>query len=177
MQVQVSQENLLDVAGPSGGGHHTRSASVRSSHSNNLLQVKIWKFDISLFKIRILIFSRTHPTLWWRETGTGQTWRIPGQLWAGGRVTPPLTTAETAASGTGRETGEESLVITLWSLWSLISDHVITHQACELKRKEIVILVKLMINPISTLLTTVNSLSDPRIQPKAKPWTHSSQHT
>ena len=40
MQVQVSQENLLDVAGPSGGGHHTRSASVRSSHSNNLLQVK-----------------------------------------------------------------------------------------------------------------------------------------
>lgn len=34
---QVSQENLLDV-GPSGPGHHTRSASVRSSHSSNLLQ-------------------------------------------------------------------------------------------------------------------------------------------
>ena len=104
IQVQVSQENLLDVAGPS-GGHHTRSASVGSSHSNNLLQVKP---VISLFKIsEITMFSRTPRTSWWRGTGgTGQTSRIPGQPWAAGRATPPPTTAETAASGTGTATGK-----------------------------------------------------------------------
>ena len=117
------------------------------------------------------MFSRTPRTSWWRRTGgTGQTSRIPGQPWVAGRATPPPTTAETAASGTGTATGKGrgwSIIITLWSFFDLVN----THQAYQLKRKEIVILViKLIIDPISTLLTTINSLSDnPRFQPKAKP--------
>ena len=55
--IQVSQDNLLDVnqAGP---GHHTRSASVRSSHSNNLLQVCINSLNC-LFAITLII-SQPH---------------------------------------------------------------------------------------------------------------------
>ena len=42
----------------------------------------------------------------------------------------------------------------------MVTDRVITLQAFQLKRKEIVILIildKLMINPIGTIVTTINS--------------------
>ena len=47
---QTSQENLLDV----GGGHHKRSGSVRSSHSNNLLQVGYMYIKPVLYTCNVL---------------------------------------------------------------------------------------------------------------------------
>ena len=96
--ISISPENLLDVTS------HSRSASVRSSHSHKHLQVG-GESERSLSSLISTDYSRS------KETHQPFCW-ITTRWLAGGKVMFPLTTAGTAASDT--ETPQGSLVTVLY---------------------------------------------------------------